>query len=94
MLKILIFMFAFLMSASYAFADNYSLYIRRVDSNLYEDTRQDILIKTRMCLELSVGDNAVLIGHGGYGGELVFLDYDRKPKEKCDVESVYQKIKF
>ena len=93
MIKIFISIIALIiLLPSIAFSDNYSVYVRRVESN--EDSRQNIIIKTSMCLELSIGDNAILIGNNGYSGKLIFLNYSNEPKTECYVNSVYAKIKF
>ena len=77
-----------------SYSDNYSIYVRRVESNIYEDTRQDIIIKTSMCYVYSYGDHAILVGNGSGSGKIIFLDYDNKPKDECFVASVYKQIKF
>lgn len=56
----------------------YKVNVRREDSNFYQITGQDIYIKTRMCLELAIGDDAILeidSVHGSYiVGQIHFLN--------------------
>lgn len=54
----------------------YKINVKREESNLYKVTGADIYIKTRMCLELAYGDEALLEIESPYGytiGEIHFL---------------------
>lgn len=57
---------------------NYRVNVKRESSNMYKVTGQEIYIKTRMCLELAIGDDAILeikSASGSYvHGELHFLN--------------------
>lgn len=49
----------------------YKINVRRESGNLYQVTGRDIYIKTRMCLELALADDAVLEVHSAAGSFVV-----------------------
>lgn len=56
----------------------YRINVKKESSNMYKITGQEIYIKTRMCLELAIGDDAILEIKSSSGsyiyGELHFLN--------------------
>lgn len=69
-------------------SNEYSVYVRRIDDNLYRDDNSGVIIKTSLCLELSLGEKAILIydGSNHYAcGKLIFLRSGRS----CQVDAVY-----
>jgi hypothetical protein len=66
--------------------------VKKVGNNMYKDLNSGTLIKTSLCLELSLGDEAILIWDCAlnsevYGcGKLIFIDSG----ESCQVDAVYQ----
>lgn len=65
-------------------ADTYRVSVRKVDRNLYIDTRSKTVIETRLCLGgyTSSATDAILNWEGRFGDNwLLFLD----SREKCDV---------
>jgi hypothetical protein len=72
-----------------AFAAEYKVYVTRLDDNLYQDRNSGAIIKTSLCLELSLGDEAILIWSGSnyYAcGKLIFISSGRT----CQVDGVYR----
>lgn len=56
----------------------YKINVKKESSNLYKVTGQDIYIKTNMCLELAIGDDAILeiTSYSGYRiGEIHFSGF-------------------
>jgi len=54
----------------------YSVYIKRIDSNLYEVIGKNIYIMTKYCFEYTYGDDAILKITSSYGytiGTLIFI---------------------
>jgi hypothetical protein len=82
----------FILLANNADAARYDVRVKRVGSNMYKDLNSGVLIKTSLCLELSLGDEAILIwdcalGSEMYGcGKLIFIDSGTS----CQVDAVYQ----
>ena len=73
-------------------ATKYNVRVKRVGMNMYKDLNSGALIKTSLCLELALGDEAILIWDCAldseiYGcGKLIFLDSGTS----CQVDAVYQ----
>lgn len=63
----------------------YDVSVTRKSYNVYKDTYSNAIIKTQMCLELALMDDALLIWEGPYSSKLVFLNSG----EVCDVVGVY-----
>lgn len=66
-------------SASYA--EVYRVRVSRIDTNLYRDLGSKAIIETRLCLELAIGDDAVLKWEGKYGTNWIVFSNNAK----CDV---------
>ena len=85
---IVVFLFLFCISTlflpSISSAENYNANVSRRGSNLYEVTGSNILIKTRLCLNLAIYSDAIITTEP-YGGEIIFLD----DKDRCDIESFF-----
>ena len=94
MKKISFIFILFLLISEYALANEYSVRVRRIDQNLYEDTRQNIVIKTRRCFELGFAENAILNIDRNNRGELLFLNLSGNVKATCPVDDVYEKTRF
>jgi hypothetical protein len=62
----------------------YEVTVTRKDSNFYEVVGTSYLLKTMLCLELALMENAILDVSGGRFGRLYFLD----SQSKCDIEEV------
>ena len=72
----------------------YRLTVSREDSNLYEIHEvPGVYVKTRMCLELALMDEAILVWDGPYSfnNKLVF-DLDYGYPTTCDVEGLVRKV--
>lgn len=73
-------------------AARYDVRVKRVGSNMYKDLKSGALIKTSLCLELPLGDEALLIWNCAldsemFGcGKLIFIDSGTS----CQVDSVYK----
>ena len=66
-------------------ADTYRVSVRKIDRNVYLDTRSKTIIETRYCYGgyTSTATDAILNWEGRFGDNwLVFIDGSR---EKCDV---------
>ena len=63
----------------------YKIKVKKVGSNLYRDIDTNIIIKTKACVELAGGDEA-LLEWSGVSGELFF----RNMKNSCIVNKVYK----
>ncbi len=63
----------------------YKVKIKKVGSNLYRDIYTNIIIKTKACVELAGGDEA-LLEWSDVSGELFF----RNMKNSCIVKKVYK----
>jgi hypothetical protein len=63
----------------------YKIKIKKIASNLYQDIDTRSIIKTRACVELAGGDEA-LLDWSGVSGELFF----RNMKNSCIVKKVYK----
>lgn len=68
------------------FAESYRVNVRRVDSNMYEANRGDVLIITKYCYEYAYGDDAIL-QLDYYNSKLIFENTE------CDVKEVYAKTR-
>ena len=66
-------------------SNSYRVTVTRKESNLYRVDGTRIFVKTRLCLELALGENAVLTyDKYSYDNSLFFLS----SKTSCDVESL------
>lgn len=77
------------MFASPIFAEEYKVIVRRIDSNLYQDQNSRVIIKTSLCLELALAEEAILIWDGINHfacGKLIFIDAGTS----CQVDGVYK----
>ena len=68
---------------------SYELSVTHEDDELYS-TLDGFYIRTSMCLELGISEDALLRVNSYGGGTLVFLDNGRK----CDVESVLRPMQL
>ena len=72
-------------------AEKYGVVVKKVGNNMYKDKNSGALIKTSLCLELAIGDEAILIwdcplNSERYAcGKLIFIDSG----ETCQVDAVY-----
>lgn len=72
-------------------AEKYEVTIKRIESNLYTDVKSGALIKTSLCLELAIMDDAILVWDCALNtrsfacGKLIFLNSG----ESCQVDAVY-----
>jgi hypothetical protein len=69
---------------------NYKVTVSREDDDWYEVFGTDTFIKTSACLNLSLGDEAILKLSGPGYGSLYFIDDD----DDCMVEGVYSKLRL
>lgn len=68
----------------------YSVTVNREDDDWYEIWGTDSFVKTSMCLNLALGEAAILkVSAGGYG-TLIFVD----DGDSCSVEGVYSKLRL
>ena len=71
-------------------AGKYKISVSREDDDWYEVFGTDTFIKTSMCLNLALGDDAILkVSAGGYG-TLYFID----DEDDCSVEGVYTQLRL
>jgi hypothetical protein len=68
----------------------YKVTVSREDDDWYEVFGTDTFIKTNACLNLSLGDEAILKLSGPGYGSLYFIDDD----DDCMVEGVYSKLRL
>ena len=68
----------------------YKVTVSREDDDWYEVFGTDTFIKTSACLNLSLGDEAILKLSGPGYGSLYFIDDD----DDCMVEGVYSKLRL
>jgi hypothetical protein len=62
--------------------ERYNVNVKRIERNLYQDTSSKAIIETRLCLELALGEDAILQWEGRYGDNwLLFVGSGTK----CDV---------
>lgn len=60
-------------------AERYSVTVKRIERNLYQDTTSKVIIETRYCLELALADDAILNWEGRFGDNwLLFIDSGAK----------------
>jgi hypothetical protein len=80
---------ALLILESFAIADEYKVYVERIENNLYRDSKSGAIIKTSLCFELAYGgQRAILIWYGANHfacGTLFFIEN----KQSCQVDAVY-----
>ena len=62
-------------------AEMYTLNVRRIEQNLYQDRDSKLFIETRYCYEYTYGDDAVLKWEGRYGDNWIVF----RNGTKCDV---------
>ncbi len=67
----------------------YSVSVSRDEDDWYEVFGADLYIKTSLCLQLALGDDAVLSVGAGGTGRLVFEDGD-----SCAVEGIYSRLRL
>jgi hypothetical protein len=66
-------------------ADRYSVNVRRIESNLYQDTGSKTIIETRYCYHYTYGEEGILNWEGRYGNNwLLFID----STTKCNVVAI------
>jgi hypothetical protein len=81
----------FMLFVTCAFATSYNVNVKRVGNNLYKDMHSGALIKTSLCLNLALGENATLIWNCAMGsemfacGKLIF----HESGDTCQVDAVY-----
>lgn len=91
MKRLLILAAFFMLLASNSYAARYDVTVKRLGTNMYKDLNTGTLIKTSLCLELALGDGAVLIwdcalGTEMYGcGKLIFTSSGTS----CQVDAVH-----
>lgn len=68
----------------------YKVTVSREDDDWYEVFGTDTFIKTSACLNLSLGNEAILKLSGAGYGSLYFIDDD----DDCMVEGVYSKLRL
>ena len=71
--------------------DYYKIEVTREDANLYKINGTKMYLRTKYCYEYAMSQDAVLVwkGNGSFSGsQLVFLDYEGKVDDKCDVVSL------
>lgn len=73
-----------LLAASFASADMYKVYVRRIDQDIYR-TAEGFFIKTMYCYQYAYGEEAILEWDGSFG-RLIFVDAG----DSCDVKSVFK----
>jgi hypothetical protein len=87
----LVFVAVFMLLVSNSDAARYDVRVKKLSSNMYKDQILGALIKTSLCLELALGDEAILIwdcalGSEVYGcGKLIFINSGTS----CQVDAVY-----
>ena len=77
-------------TASNVSSGKYDVNVSQEDDNLYEVSGTDLFIKTDACLNLAMGEDALLQVTAGGSGTLYFLESN----EHCDVESVLSKARL
>jgi hypothetical protein len=68
----------------------YDVTVSRADDDWYEVFGTETFIKTSLCLNLALGERAILKTSAGGYGTLYFLDSD----DDCMVEGVYSKLRL
>lgn len=77
--------------ASNSYAGRYDVIVKRVRDNLYQDLNTNTLITTSLCLDLALGDKAILIWDCALStemvgcGKLIFIDSGTS----CQVDAVH-----
>ena len=64
------------------FADRYSVTVKRLEKDLYQDIASKTIIETRYCYEYAYGEEAVLTWEGRYGNNSLIF---KSSGTKCDV---------
>lgn len=67
----------------------YRVSVSRQDDNWYEVFGTNMFIRTSMCLELALGDDAILVIRSSVGGTLIFNN-----GSSCVVQQVYTKMRL
>jgi hypothetical protein len=69
--------------------DKYKVTVTREETNFYRVDGTDYYVKTRLCLELAMRQEAILVwnGRGSFSNKLIFISSYRDAKS-CDVEAV------
>jgi hypothetical protein len=70
-------------------AGTYNVSLSHEDDNLYS-TMDGIFVLTNMCLNLALGEDAVLRLNGYGGGTVIFSDNN----DRCDVEGVFSQARL
>ncbi len=72
-------------SAMLSARESYRVTVTRKENNLYRIDGTKTYIKTRMCLELALGEDAILnYERGSFSNKLIFDKHD--PPDSCAVE--------
>ncbi|WP_034214084.1 hypothetical protein [Arenimonas metalli] len=76
--------------ASDASPGKYDVTVSREDDDWYEVFGTDTFIKTSLCLNLALGESAILKLNAGGFGTLFFIDSD----DQCSVDGIYSKLRL
>ena len=68
---------------------DYKVSITREADNWYS-TLEGVFVRTKLCLSLAIGDDAVLRMNGFGGGTIIFVD----DREECDIEGLFSKVRL
>ena len=68
----------------------YDVQVSQEDDNLYEVSGTDMFVRTSLCLNLALGEDALLRIEGGGSGTLYFLESN----DQCAVENVLSKARL
>jgi hypothetical protein len=74
-----------LLGTSIVLADRYSVTVKRLDKDLYQDATSKTIIETRYCYEYAYGEEAVLTWEGRYGNNSLIF---KSSGTKCEVVSL------
>lgn len=90
MKKFLLFLLC-IFCANIAHAQSYSIYVYRVNSNIYTGGStyysEDYIIKTKYCYEYALHDEAIIDFDSPFHPTLIFQN-----GETCDIAGIYKKI--
>jgi hypothetical protein len=64
------------------FAERYSITVKRLEKDLYQDIASKTIIETRYCYEYAYSEDAVLTWDGRYGNNSLIF---KSSGTKCDV---------